>query len=111
MEQLLDSIAERTLVSVDFSGNDSIRMDFEGNILVLYQWPIAGNTDAVEIKEDDPGYRDLLNGLVNDVVQSVSFSEGVSLTISFSKVKIHLPLTEDEESFYFKSKKGDWMAA
>lgn len=109
MDDIITMLKGKTLTDIAFVEDDYIRLDFEGNMLSLYQWPVV-KTGNEGFEEDNDKYREALAALRTKKVTMVHFAESETLEIAFENDNIRLQLTSEEESFYFKTASGAWMA-
>jgi hypothetical protein len=97
---------------------DYLQLDFDGNRLTCYVWPVIA-LDDIEYRFNDTEYRNKLCNLIAKLVKYVILEDGISLRIVFTDnsaiflpLDYNRPIIRDDPSIkeiaIFEDSNGNW---
>jgi hypothetical protein len=110
MDDPFIALKDQQLSSVVFV-QDYLQLDFDGNTVTCYDWPIVVLLDS-KFVIDDKEYRNVLCSLIAKQVNDTSFIEGETLSINFQtgeKIEFNFK-NANGEVIYFTTTEGEWSS-
>lgn len=110
MSNLFKELIGQQLSSVVFI-QDYLQLDFDGNKLTCYKWPIV-YLKRINSQFGELEYRNYLCSFISKIVDKVLFIEGQSLSVKFSNEEsIEIDLKDlNGEAFYYTTPEGEWFS-